>query len=173
MKSFIIESNGMKYRQQLQLSVFDRLDQDVAEGLISGAAADIDVVRNAVLRDVENLLNTRRLVDTPQNGTPRLRESMYVYGIGDFIAQNPRNGRVQKILESSIREVLSRFEPRLRDVRVEFRPGDHCEPNLCFVVSATLHAEPVEEPIFFNTWFSASRGEYRIDPERKGAGGNG
>lgn len=163
----------MKYRQQLQLSVFDRLDQDVAEGLISGTAADIDVVRNAVLRDVENLLNTRRIVDLPQRNTPHLRESMYAYGIEDFIAQNPRNGKIQKILESSIREVLSRFEPRLHDVRVEFRPGDHYEPNLCFVVSATLHAEPVQEPIFFNTWFSASRGEYRIDPDRKGESSHG
>jgi predicted component of type VI protein secretion system len=46
---------------------------------------------------------------------------------------------------------------------VAFKPIDDYAHNLCFAVRATLHADPIREPIFFDTLFSASRGDYRIE----------
>ncbi|MBR9981944.1 MAG: type VI secretion system baseplate subunit TssE [Desulfatitalea sp.] len=155
-------------RQQLQMSVFDRLDQNVNEAILGGAIADMDVVRAAVLRDVENLLNTRRTIEPPAEGFPHLERSLYTYGIDDFVAQNPKSGQVQKLLEATILETISRFEPRLKEVQVRLLPVDDYQPHLCFTVRATLIAEPLREPILFNTWFSAGRGEYKVDAHSKG-----
>jgi type VI secretion system protein ImpF len=150
-------------KQHLQLSVFDRLDQEVVHGIIGNTVADVEVVRKSVLRDVENLLNTRRSIVKPSESFRYLNSSMFVYGLDDFVAQNPKSIRVQKLLEATIRDTIDKFEPRLRNASVDFKPIDDFEHNLCFTVRATLHADPIREPIYFDTWFSASRGEYRID----------
>jgi type VI secretion system protein ImpF len=152
-----------KNKQQLQLSIFDRLHNDNGIRNIGTAADDLFIVRNAVMRDVENLLNTRRRVVKPAESFKYLSDSMYNYGIDDFVAKNPKNPHVRQALMATIAETLTRFEPRLRNVAVDFRPEDGNTQNLCFSVRATLHADPVREPICFDTWFSASRGEYRID----------
>ncbi|MBI5895763.1 MAG: type VI secretion system baseplate subunit TssE [Desulfobacterales bacterium] len=150
-------------KQHLQLSVFDRLDQEAAFGIIGGALADVEVVRKSVLRDVENLLNTRRCIVKPTESQLYLNRSLYVYGLDDFVAQNPKSAQVQKLLEVTIRDTIEKFEPRLTNVQVALRPIDDYEHNLCFTVRATLPADPIREPISFDTWFSASRGEYRIE----------
>jgi type VI secretion system protein ImpF len=148
--------------QHLQLSVFDRLDQEVAFGIIGGTVTDVEVVRKSVLRDVENLLNTRRSIVKPPENQLYLNRSLFVYGLEDFVAQNPKSVQVQKLLVATIRDTIEKFEPRLKNVQVAFKPIDDYEHNLCFTVRATLHADPIREPIFFDTWFSASRGDYRI-----------
>jgi len=148
-------------KQHLQLSIFDRLHDDNCIRSIGGVD-DIFIVRNAVLRDVENLLNTRRRIVKPAESFKNLKNSLYTYGIDDFVAKNPRSPHVRQALMATINETITRFEPRLRNVSVDFRPEDGNTQNLCFSVRATLYADPVREPIAFDTWFSASRGEYKI-----------
>ena len=130
---------------------------------IGEAMDDIDIVRRAVLRDVENLLNTRRCIVHPPESYSYLGKSMYTYGIADFTAKNPKNPQVRQALKSTILETIDRFEPRLKNLSVAFRTDEGNNQNLCFAVQATLHAEPIREPITFDTWFSAGRGEYKID----------
>lgn len=149
-------------KQHLQLSVFDRLMSDLYSGAIGEAADDVQVVRRAVLRDVENLLNTRRCIIEPPESYRYVKNSLYTYGIEDFVAKNPKSPQVRQALRRTIQETVTRFEPRLQDVSVDFKPEDGNSQTLCFSVRATLHAEPVREPIYFDTWFSASRGEYKI-----------
>jgi type VI secretion system protein ImpF len=149
-------------KQYIQLSVFDRLNSDDDFGTLGGRTNDIIVVRMAVLRDVENLLNTRRNIIVPARSFRYLNDSLYVYGLDDFVSKNPRSPDVRKALKASIEETINRFEPRLTNVQVEFNPVDGNEQNLCFTVRATLYADPVHEPIFFDTWFSVNRGEYHI-----------
>jgi type VI secretion system protein ImpF len=149
-------------RQYIQLSVFDRLESGADLGILGGRASDIEVVRKSVLRDVENLLNTRRCIIDPPQGYQYLRQSMFVYGLEDFVAKNPKSPEVRSALQSSIVGTIARFEPRLRRVSVEFNDQEGNEQNLCFTVMATLFADPIHEPIYFDTWFSVNRGEYKI-----------
>lgn len=150
-------------KQHLQLSVFDRLRGDLQTGMIGDSMDDIHVVRRAVLRDVENLLNTRRCIVQPPESYGHVGASLFMYGIEDFVAKNPKSPQVRQALKRTIQETVIRFEPRLRDVAVDFRPDDGNSQNLCFSVRATLYADPIREPIYFDTWFSASRGEYKIE----------
>jgi type VI secretion system protein ImpF len=150
-------------KEYIQLSIFDRLSGDADWGVLGGSVNDIAVVRKAVLRDVENLLNTRRNLVVPAHGYRYLKNSLYVYGLEDYVSKNPKSPDVRKALKASIRETIARFEPRLVDAVIDFSPESGNEHNLCFSVRATLYAEPVHEPICFDTWFSVNRGEYRID----------
>ena len=147
----------------IQLSIFDRLNHDYDIGMLGGRTNDIGFVRRAVLRDVENLLNTRRNIVTPTRSQRHVNDSLYVYGLEDFISKNPKSPEVRKALKNSIEETIAKFEPRLIRVGVAFNSEEGNEQNLCFTVRATLYADPVHEPIYFDTWFSVNRGEYRID----------
>ena len=150
-------------KQHLQLSIFDRLREDLTPGTFGEAVNDVDIVRQAVLRHVENLLNTRRCIVQPPESYGHLENSMYTYGVEDFTAKNPKSPQVRQALKSTILETIDRFEPRLKNLSVAFRSEEGNNQNLCFAVQATLHAEPIREPITFDTWFSAGRGEYKIE----------
>lgn len=150
-------------KQYIQLSVLDRLDSGSDAGMLGGRVSDIQIVKDAVLRDVENLLNTRRMTIKPPPVFQYLHQSLFVYGIEDFVAKNPKSPDVRQALKDSIESTLQKFEPRLRRVSIAFNDQEGNEQNLCFSVSATLYADPIHEPIYFDTWFSVNRGEYRID----------
>jgi type VI secretion system protein ImpF len=153
----------MPPKQYIQLSILDRLNADDDLGILGGRTSDIGFVRQAVLRDVENLLNTRRNIIVPSKSFGYLNDSLYVYGLDDFVSKNPRSPEVRKALKNSIEKTIARFEPRLIHSEVAFNPEEGNEQNLCFTVNATLYADPVHEPISFDTWFSVNRGEYKID----------
>jgi len=152
-----------KQKQYLQLSVFDRLSDDYDTGIIGESVDDLNIVRHSVLRDVENLLNTRRSIVEPPESYKHVENSLFTYGVEDFVAKNPKSPQVRQALKRTIQETVTRFEPRLRNVTVDFRTDEDYSQSLRFSVRATLHADPIREPIYFDTWFSASRGEYKID----------
>lgn len=156
----------MTKKQYIQISIFDRLNNQANEGLIGGHSHDLDFVRQAVLRDVENLLNTRRNLNKLNGDFPYLSDSVYRYGLNEFVSKNPKSFDVQKALKRCIEETIAKFEPRLIQVNVDFNSQEGNEQNLCFAVRATLYADPVQQPIFFDTWFLVNRGEYRIDNVR-------
>jgi type VI secretion system lysozyme-like protein len=149
-------------KQYIQQSVFDRLNQEAAHHLPDRHITDIRTARSAVLRDVENLLNTRRNIVSPPACYQHLNNSVYVYGLEDFVSKNPKSADVRKALAACIKETITKFEPRLVHVSVEFNPELGNEHNLCFKVKATHNADPVREPIFFDTWFYVNRGEYKV-----------
>lgn len=149
-------------KQYVQHSVFDRLHSAAEMGVLGRHVSDIQIVKTSVLRDVENLLNTRRVIIEPSADFNYLNQSMYVYGLEDFVAKNPKSPDVRKALKTSIESTIKKFEPRLRRVTVAFNDEEGNEQNLCFSVRATLYADPIHEPIFFDTWFSVNRGEYKI-----------
>lgn len=149
-------------KQYIQLSVLDRLDSATDWGILGGRISDIQIVKKAVLRDVENLLNTRRNIVQAPSSHRHLNQSIFVYGLEDFVARNPKNPAVCNALRKSIEMTLQKFEPRLIYVSVEFNDEQGNEQNLCFTVRATLYADPIHEPIYFDTWFSVNRGEYKI-----------
>lgn len=153
----------MPIKQYIQLSILDRLRDDDELGILGGRTSDIGFVRHAVLRDVENLLNTRRNIIVPSASFDYLSHSLYVYGLDDFVSKNPKSPEVRKALKNSIEKTIARFEPRLTRIEVEFNAEEGNEQNLCFSVKATLYADPVHEPISFDTWFSVNRGEYKIN----------
>ena len=151
--------------QILQTSILDRLideEPGVSREPAQHRTFTIGQVKAAVTRDLENMLNTRRNIQVPPATFEELNNSLFVYGVRDYTAQNPRSPAAKQQLRLDIEQTLRRFEPRLRNVTVQMESATASERNLRFRISAVLVADPVTEPVTFDTFFDANRGEYMI-----------
>jgi type VI secretion system protein ImpF len=119
-------------------------------------------IKAAVIRDLENLLNTRRNILIPAESHQEVGSSVFVYGLRDYTAQNPKSPSARQHLRLDVERTIALFEPRLRNVTVHLDSPDPNERNLRFRITALLVAEPVTEPVAFDTFFDANRGEYYI-----------
>jgi type VI secretion system protein ImpF len=151
--------------QNIQGSILDRLidlEPGVSREPVQYRYLTIEQTKASVARDLENLLNTKQSILAPPAACREVNRSLFVYGLQDFTSQNPRSPMVRQHLRQLIEGVISRFEPRLRNVKVNFEKATENERNLRFRISALLMVDPVTEPVTFDTYFDVSRGEYLI-----------
>jgi len=152
-------------QQNLQASILDRLidlEPGVSREAVQYRFITIGQAKVSVARDLENLLNTKRSVLSPPAGYREVHSSLFVYGLQDFTSQDPRSPMVRQQLRQQIERVISRFEPRLKQVKVGLETAVQNERNLRFRINALLVVDPVNEPVTFDTYFDVGRGEYVI-----------
>ena len=119
-------------------------------------------IKDAVIRDLEYLLNTRRQIIVPSPEYREVHSSLYMYGLQDFTMKNPASPMVKQKLRQIIERTISQFEPRLKNVNVQIEALGQNARNLRFRISAMLVMDPIAEPVIFDTYFDVSRGEYKI-----------
>jgi type VI secretion system protein ImpF len=152
-------------QQNIQASILDRLidlEPGVSREPVQYRYLTIGQTKASVVRDIENLLNTKRSLSVPPTACREVNHSLFVYGLEDFTAQNPSSPMVRQQLRQQIEMVISRFEPRLKNVKVNFEKSTENERNLRFRINALLVVDPVTEPVTFDSYFDVSRGEYVI-----------
>ena len=152
-------------QQNIQASILDRLidlEPGVSREPVQSRLLTIGRAKASVVRDLENLLNTKRSVSAPPAAFREVNNSVFVYGLQDFTSQNPRSPMVRQQLRQQIERIISRFEPRLKNVKVNLEMAAQNERNLRFRITALLVVDPVTEPVTFDTYFDVSRGEYVI-----------
>ena len=152
-------------QQNIQASILDRLidlEPGVSREPVQYRLLTIGRAKASVARDLENLLNTKRSVLAPPAAYREVNNSVFVYGLQDFTSQNPRSPMVRQQLRQQIERIISRFEPRLKNVKVNLEMAGQNERNLRFRITALLVVDPVTEPVTFDTYFDVSRGEYVI-----------
>jgi type VI secretion system protein ImpF len=116
-----------------------------------------------VRRDLEWLLNTRRICDPPEEGLKEVNSSVYTYGLPDLsaltmAASGDRNKLVRQILST-----INLFEPRLANVRlVMIETPDSAKKDVRLRVEAMLRMDPVPEPISFDTVIELKTGNCRL-----------
>ena len=145
-------------------SILDRLIDnapDLSQEMAQDRYLDIKQIKAQVVRDLENLLNTRRHIFDPPDEFREVNESLFTYGVNDFISQNPGNISVRKAVKQDLEKVIARFEPRLKNVSIVVE-GDSIINSLRFRINAMLVVEPESEPVSFDTFFDVNRGEYTV-----------
>jgi type VI secretion system protein ImpF len=148
-----------------QASILDRLidlDPDVSRESVPFRLQDIRQVKASVVRDLENLLNTKRPIAEPPGALRYLRDSLWLYGLRDFTADNPKAPAVRQQLRREIERTISRFEPRLRSVGVQLDAESEKERTLRFRISAMLIVEPLSEPVTFDTVLDVHRAQFKV-----------
>lgn len=123
--------------------------------LSKSAAVDAEQYRDSVLRDTEDLLNTRLSSPFGEPG----EEPEAAYGLADLSVTGRTEGELMK-LACSVRHCLEQYEPRLRDIRVEARPWDAASPDRLTVdIEAALTglagAAPLSLEIAVPVWSKA------------------
>ena len=156
----------MKTNQQnLKASILDRLVDDepgISHESVQNRLVSIGQIKASVIRDLENLLNTKRQIMLPPVAYKEVNNSLFVYGLGDFTSQNPASPWVRQQLRLDIEKTVARFEPRLQNVTVHVETVTRKDRSLRFRITALLVVEPVTEPVSFDTYFDLSRREYVI-----------
>jgi len=152
-------------RQNVQASILDRLVDDepgVSHEPVQYRLVSIGQIKASVIRDLENLLNTRRQILILPVEYSQVNDSLFVYGLQDFTSKNPGSPFVRQQLRQDIEKTISRFEPRLKNVSVHLETTVQNKRNLRFRIKGLLVVEPVAEPVTFDTYFNVNKGEYII-----------
>jgi type VI secretion system protein ImpF len=150
------------------VSVLDRLiDYEPAASRESAASRSKNLrqLKEAVRRDLEWLLNTRREAGGPSVDSKELKNSLAVYGLPDFSNMAVNQVGDQKKMRAAIHEAIRVFEPRLQDVNVTLQASDSSDRLMHFRINARLKMEPAPEPIAFDTVLQLISGQYRIKEE--------
>ncbi|HEX4173681.1 MAG TPA: type VI secretion system baseplate subunit TssE [Acetobacteraceae bacterium] len=140
---------------RVQSPLLDRLIDDAPDqerDPALSAADTVVVLRNAVRRDLEALLNARRRWRSWPAYMTQLSSSPIGYGIQDFASGAFGDAQRREELRQEIEATIRRFEPRLLSVRVHLVEGsDKLEATLRLRIEGLLHAEPAPESVAFDT----------------------
>mgnify|MGYP001130246192 CR=1 FL=1 len=146
-------------------SVLDRLvDHEPATSheSVQYRVLNIGQIKALVIRDLENLLNARRQIRHVPASYRQVHNSVFMYGLDDFTAENPKNPSVRRKLRQDVERAIAKFEPRLKNVTVRIEDDIEKGRNLKFRINGLLIVEPEIEPVTFDTYFDTNRGEYVI-----------
>jgi type VI secretion system protein ImpF len=150
----------------ITVSVLDRLiDLEPGNRMENplSRSQSVRLLKSAVRRDLEWLLNSRRICDPPDEGLKEVNRSAYTYGLPDLstltmAATGDRNKLVRQILAT-----INMFEPRLANVRlVLIETPDSAKKDVRLRVEAMLRMDPVPEPISFDTVIELKSGNCHL-----------
>ena len=136
-------------------------------------AAVLKTIRASVCRDLQCILNARRMLSPAVARYPELADSLVNYGLPDLQSYEVRGDRNQAGLCQMIQDTIRRFEPRLQQVRVTLskptgkRLGRRTgERAVAFEIEAVLAVDPIEEPVVFTSTLDVSRSEFDVEATR-------
>lgn len=148
-------------------SLLDRLTDEDPRTTSDVAVAREESVRRfrqALQRDVEALLNTRRCIVEISPADVELRRSVHEYGIPDTTGLAVGTTAGRQLLTNDIKDALQRFEPRLMNVSVRLTDSDQARASrVRFAIEATLRMDPSPEQIVFDTVLEIASGSYAVD----------
>jgi type VI secretion system protein ImpF len=148
--------SAYRFDRTIQPSVLDRLidDPDAPEPQTweQSAAA----LRRAVLRDLEWLLNARRVYPPAPAALDLVCESIYHFGLRDLASRSAHAVDVRAQLRREIEEAIVTFEPRLSRVRVTMLPPAPGDSGPRLQIEAQLRLDTAPEPVMFETVVNAA-----------------
>ena len=148
------------------LSPLDRLiDNDPATSveIVPTRSQSVRQLKDGVRRDLEWLLNTRRIAVPPDESLKEVNRSVYVYGLPDFTAYSLNSPKDQAKLVRHLLSTVRLFEPRLANVRVvSLEAGASATRTMRFRIEGLLIMDPAPEHVSFDTVLELTSGEYEV-----------
>ena len=151
----------------VQLSLLDRLlDDDPKSSAEMPVTRDqsIRLLRNAVARDLEWLLNTRRTPEPAPESLLEVTASVYHYGMPDLTSLSKDSIEDRSRLLRMIEETIATFEPRLAEVHVVVSQNVEQAPReFHFRIEGLLRMDPSPERVAFDTRLEVPTGRFALD----------
>ena len=148
-------------------SILDRLlDDDPASSRepIPDRLQSVRRLKASVARDLEALLNTRReFLGVIPSDFPEAEASLLTYGLPDCSSYNLHSQRDRQKVHRAVESAITKFEPRLTDVRVSLEPMKEHDRTLRFRVEAFLKLDPAPTPVTFDTVSRLNTQEYVVE----------
>lgn len=157
--------------QPLVPSIIDRLLDDEPDNRFETERSRNVVLRDikqAIRRDLENLLNTRcRCVPFPPELT-ELERSLVNYGIPDFTGSGMGTRSAREKMRQLVEDAIMRFEPRFKTVKVVLLKNDErTDRTLRFRIEALMYAEPAPEPLVFDSQLEPATGDFDVKSQTR------
>jgi type VI secretion system protein ImpF len=149
-------------------SVLDRLLDDRPQESREAPASrqtSLRLLKDAVRRDLEWLLNTRLAPGVAPEELPEVHRSLAAYGLPDFTTANVKSTEEQDLLRQTVENAVRLFEPRLEGVEVFVDRLEDTLRAMRFRIEARLRVEPAPEPVVFDTMLQMGSGEFRVREE--------
>lgn len=150
----------------VQQSVLDRLidlDPRVAADPPATFAQSVRQYKAAVRRDLEWLLNTRRIVRPAPDALEEVAHSLYHYGLPDITSLSADSPDSRLWLVRRIEETIAMFEPRLTGVHVTLsETSGEGRREMRFLIEGTLRMDPTPEQVVFDTVLELGSGQYQV-----------
>ncbi|MEP6692293.1 MAG: type VI secretion system baseplate subunit TssE [Gemmatimonadaceae bacterium] len=155
--------------QTVQQSLIDRLIDDEPSSSVEPAmnrAQSVRELKASLRRDLEWLLNTRRMHMPLPDGLEEVERSLIRYGLPDITSMSKDNAAEHVRLLRGVEETIARFEPRLANVRISLVPGPEGKRReLHFLIDAMLRMDPSPEHIVFDTALELGTGDVQVKGE--------
>ncbi len=124
---------------------------------------DMELIVNAIRRDLEELLNTHpSYTDIPEEWT-ELRNSVLTYGMPDMASVQVEGVSDKERLAEIVEGIISRFEPRLKNIRAMILdPQNEYDTSLRFHIDAQVDLDPAPE-VAFETVLELMTGQTSVE----------
>ncbi|MBY4611367.1 type VI secretion system baseplate subunit TssE [Rhizobium sp. 9T] len=144
----------------LSRSILDRLIDQAPDRAVDPPTSFVDQVREvreAIRRDLEALLNTRRCPTTPPTALSELRDALVSYGVDGIVSANLMTDQAKLKLAEAIERRVALFETRLADIRVTIlKSRTMTERALRMRIQATFRLHEGMPPISFESTIDPS-----------------
>lgn len=141
--------------QHFPRGLFDRLDSSQ------------EPVQHSIVRDLENLLNTRCAWTTDElDAYPQVGASVLNYGLMDFAGLSLSSDGDQQRVCRAVQLAIERHEPRLHRVTVTLAVERGAINRIDFLIRAELRGTATGTPLRFNAVFRPSQLRYAVEPAR-------
>ncbi len=152
-------------RASLLPSILDRLieprENETIDLTLRGQS--VRELEEAVRRDLQDLLNTRRTAIDGYPEDSELAQSLHTYGLPELSSYNPTVPDQQRTLKEIIERTIRTFEPRLTDVHVTTIQADVASGRgLRMSIEALLRVDPAPLPVTFDTVVKPGTGEWQV-----------
>lgn len=148
-------------------SVFDRLlDEapDLEQDTPSSLSEQVREMREAIRRDLEALLNTRRCPVAPPSALGELKDALVFYGVDGIVAANLVTDESKLRLARAIELRIALFETRLNDVHVTIlKGGSSGDRALRMRISATFRLNEAMPAISFESTIDPSTQRFLLE----------
>ena len=154
------------YTAAVTLSILDRLiddDPDTSVEAIPTRTQSVRQLKDGVRRDLEWLLNTRRIAVPPDESLKEVNRSLYIFGLPDFTHFGLNSPQDQAKLVRFLQNTVKIFEPRLANVRiVTLETIAGATRTLRFRIEGMLVMDPAPEHVSFDTVLELTSGGYEV-----------
>ncbi|NNU49147.1 type VI secretion system baseplate subunit TssE [Rhizobium sp. WYCCWR 11279] len=151
----------------LARSILDRLIDEAPDRAVDPPMSFVDQVRDvreAIRRDLEALLNTRRCPATPPAALSELKDALVSYGVDGIVSANLMTDQAKLKLAEVIERRIALFETRLADVRVTIlKSRTMTERALRMRIQATFRLHEGMPPISFESTIDPSTQRFLVE----------
>lgn len=141
--------------------ITDRDPRNSQEAMLTRAQS-VRLLKEALRRDLEWLLNTRRILEESTDPKAELTRSLYNYGLPDVTHFSLSSSRDQHKLTWLLEATVVAFEPRLKGARVYMEAAAEGSRQLRFRVDGLLDMDPAPERVTFDTTLDLTSQSYDV-----------